>query len=350
MTNIVQLKIANCSIFPKEFTIQFDHQEKIHLQPKFIEVIVYLAQNYPRVISRNELIDNVWDGNYFVGEKSLTNAIWQLRKNLKGTNQNQDVIETIRKMGYRLLIEPQIVEIEKETPIKLTADTTESKIWLQISAFLAIALISVITGWYFSGNESSQGAISVKTITTEPGQEIFASPSPDGRYISYRWKDSERHINLYIRDLEQPDIPPKQLTFGDTTVGHSVWSNNGKYLFYSRANYKAGFCHIVRMSVSTLKEKKVTDCPTDRGWRYISISPDDQTLAYRSNHDKVLGSGIYFIDLATENAIPVRFSCEKSCKHRDRDMAFSPDGKSLLVSRRINALSENLFLVDIDTK
>jgi len=350
MNNIIQLKIGDCSIFPKEFAIQFDHQEKISLQPKFIEVILYLANHYPRVISRNELIDNVWDGNYFVGEKSLTNAIWQLRKHLKAVDQEHDVIETIRKMGYRLLVEPKVLELETHNTAQLDIEIVKPKNWLLWSAFVLVALIGIYTGWYFGGPEKSHGTVIVKNVTTEPGQEFFASPSPDGRYITYRWKDSERNRNLYLRDLEQPDIPPKQLTFGNTIVGHSVWSKNGEYLFYSRANYNKGFCHIIRMSISSLKEKKITDCPTDRGYRYITISPDDQTLAYRSNHDKVLGSGIYFIDLTKENAKAVRFSCEKDCLYRDRDMAYSPDGKSLLVSRRFNALSENLFLVNIDTK
>lgn len=350
MKNIIQLKIGDCSIFPKEFAIQFDRQEKINLQPKFIEVILYLANHYPRVISRNELIDNIWDGNYFVGEKSLTNAIWQLRKNLKGIEQESGVIETIRKMGYRLLIEPKILELEKQNTSKNDIEIVAPQPWLRFSAFFLVALVGVIMGWYFGGYKNSHGSVIVKTITTEPGQEIFASPSPDGRYITYRWRDSKRNKNLYLRDLEQPDIPPKQLTFGKTSVGHSVWSNDGKYLFYSRTNRIKGFCHIVRMNISSFKEKQITACPTDRGYRYINISPDDQILAYRSNHEKVLGSGIYFIDLTQENAKAIRFSCSNDCNYRDRDMAFSPDGKSLLVSRRFNTLSENLFLVNLKTK
>ena len=75
--------IGNCQIIPIEYAIKFDEHEKQSLQPKFIEVLCYLAEHYPRVIPREELIENVWAGNIYVGEKALTNAIWHLRQNLK---------------------------------------------------------------------------------------------------------------------------------------------------------------------------------------------------------------------------------------------------------------------------
>ena len=71
-------KLGNCQILPLEFSIQFENCEKQSLQPKFIEVLVYLAENYPRIITRDELIEHVWLGNNYVGEKALTNAIWHL--------------------------------------------------------------------------------------------------------------------------------------------------------------------------------------------------------------------------------------------------------------------------------
>ncbi|WP_444997754.1 winged helix-turn-helix domain-containing protein [Aliikangiella sp. IMCC44359] len=349
MNDIIQLKIGDCHIFPQEFAIQFGDEHKISLQPKFIEVILYLANNYPRIISRNELIDNVWNGNYYVGEKSLTNAIWQIRKNLRCESNDSEVIETIRKKGYRLLIKPEILEVEsiKNNPTELAKKYFT---WERMTTYALVAVICLFLGWYFAGTNDYVGTATVKNITTEPGQEIFSSPSPDGRFIAYRWRSPENDHNLFLKDLEQPDIPHKQLTFGKVHAGHSTWSNNGEYLFYSRADYRVGVCDIIRLNIATLKEKKIADCPTDRGYRYISISPDNKTLAYRSNHEPEVGSGIYFINLLDEKATPIRFSCKKDCGYRDRDMAFSPDGKSILVSRRYNALSENLFLVDLVSK
>ncbi|TQV89445.1 winged helix-turn-helix domain-containing protein [Aliikangiella coralliicola] len=349
MNSITHLKIGCCNIYPQEYAIQFDDQEKINLQPKFIEVIVYLANHYPGVISRNELIDNIWNGNYYVGEKSLTNAVWQLRKNLNGTCGKTEVIETIRKMGYRLLIEPEILA-SQNPQIKEAASSVKPKSLWRYLPYVALIIISCGLGWYYGTSQDVEVEPTIVTITTEPGRELLAAPSPDGRYLAYKWKNADHNKNLYMRDLNQPDMPPKQLTFDNATVGHSVWSNSGEYLFFSRADYAKDLCHIIKMNVFTQQEEVVAHCAGDGGYRYLSISPDDKTLAYRGDHDKNLDTGIYFVDLREESSTPVRFSCGRDCGYRDRDMAFSPDGKKLLVSRRKNSLSENIYLVDLQTK
>ncbi|RGP39367.1 winged helix-turn-helix domain-containing protein [Colwellia ponticola] len=93
-------KIGRYQVTPEEFSIQIDSGEKQSLQPKFIEVLVYLAKHHGRVVPRSELIDHIWGTDSFVGEKSLTNAIWHLRKTLTKVEGEEEVIKTIRKAGY----------------------------------------------------------------------------------------------------------------------------------------------------------------------------------------------------------------------------------------------------------
>ena len=80
--------IGLCQVTPNEFSIQIIGEEKQSLQPKFIEVLCYLAKHHPRIIPRDELIENIWGSNSYVGDKSLTNAIWHLRKSLKLASDN----------------------------------------------------------------------------------------------------------------------------------------------------------------------------------------------------------------------------------------------------------------------
>ena len=80
------------------------------LQPKFIELLVYLVECYPNAVTREQLIENVWGGNQYVGEKALTNAIWHLRKSFKELDPDNTYIETLRKTGYRLVQKPTTPE------------------------------------------------------------------------------------------------------------------------------------------------------------------------------------------------------------------------------------------------
>lgn len=113
--NKLSFCLGRCRIDPSDNSISFQtlgdepHQNesaKISLQPKFIEVLSYLALRYPEVVTRDELIDKVWEGNVYVGTKALTNAIWHLRQQLSPFAQESGVIETVRKTGYRLLLPP----------------------------------------------------------------------------------------------------------------------------------------------------------------------------------------------------------------------------------------------------
>ncbi len=78
--------------------------EAIHLRNKLFHLLMYLAAHKNKLVSRNDLIDNVWSGNYYIGEKGLTHAICILRNLLKKEPGCGVSIDTIPKSGYRLKV------------------------------------------------------------------------------------------------------------------------------------------------------------------------------------------------------------------------------------------------------
>jgi len=74
----------------------------IKLQPKAMDVLVYLAMQPGRVISRKELEESVWNG-LVVGYDALTNTVIKLRRAFDDDSHNATIIETIPKGGYRLI-------------------------------------------------------------------------------------------------------------------------------------------------------------------------------------------------------------------------------------------------------
>jgi len=71
------------------------------LEPRVMAVLVDLAANAREVVSRNELIDRVWQGTV-VGDEVLSRCIYQVRQALGETSRNPHFIETVPKRGYRL--------------------------------------------------------------------------------------------------------------------------------------------------------------------------------------------------------------------------------------------------------
>ena len=83
-----------------------------HLQPKTMDVLVCLAASPGQVVTRDELIDRVWNGSA-VSDEPLTRCIHEIRRCLGDHRDEPEYIKTIPKRGYRLLAavgDPQIVE------------------------------------------------------------------------------------------------------------------------------------------------------------------------------------------------------------------------------------------------
>lgn len=79
------------------------------IEPKSMEVLIYLFAHAGQVVSRAQIQDEVW-GDVIVGDDSLTNAIIKLRKVFGDDARNPQVIETIPKRGYRLIAEARQVD------------------------------------------------------------------------------------------------------------------------------------------------------------------------------------------------------------------------------------------------
>ena len=75
---------------------------EVRLEPKVMQVLVFLAQHSGKVVSRASLEDVVWAG-MVVGYDALSGSIIKLRKALGDDSRQPKYIETVSKKGYRLI-------------------------------------------------------------------------------------------------------------------------------------------------------------------------------------------------------------------------------------------------------
>jgi DNA-binding winged helix-turn-helix (wHTH) protein/TolB-like protein/Tfp pilus assembly protein PilF len=76
--------------------------EVLRLEPKAVDLLMALSARAGEVVSRDELLAQVWSG-VVVGDDVLTQAVIKLRKALGDTSKEPRYIETIPKRGYRLI-------------------------------------------------------------------------------------------------------------------------------------------------------------------------------------------------------------------------------------------------------
>jgi serine/threonine-protein kinase len=73
-----------------------------HLEPQVMDLLVFLSTHEGTVLSRDEIIQAVWDGR-FISESTLTRTVADLRRTLGDDARKCKYIETIAKRGYRLV-------------------------------------------------------------------------------------------------------------------------------------------------------------------------------------------------------------------------------------------------------
>ena len=98
---IVGLQVGEWYVAPELNRISRAGQA-VRLEPKAIELLIFLARRPGEVVSREELLAALWPG-VIVGDNALTQAVTKLRKALGDTAREPTYIEAISKRGYRLI-------------------------------------------------------------------------------------------------------------------------------------------------------------------------------------------------------------------------------------------------------
>jgi TolB-like protein/tetratricopeptide (TPR) repeat protein len=76
--------------------------EAIAVGPQVFDLLLYLVQNREHVVSKDQLLDEVW-GARIVSESTLTSHINAARKAIGDTGQEQRLIRTVSRKGFRFV-------------------------------------------------------------------------------------------------------------------------------------------------------------------------------------------------------------------------------------------------------
>ena len=140
-------------------------ERSVRLEPRVMDVLVYLAAHPERVVSKEELIEAVWCGS-FVEEGALSQAIHSLRKALGDDARQPRYIQTLPKRGYRLVAPVVLREgAEEEAALEKVSPAPEpstafqpleprSRRVLLFAALAAALIVAAIALWKLQDRQS----------------------------------------------------------------------------------------------------------------------------------------------------------------------------------------------------
>jgi TolB-like protein/cytochrome c-type biogenesis protein CcmH/NrfG len=76
--------------------------EGVAVEPQVFDLLVFLVQNRNRVVSKDDLIANIWDGR-IVSESTLTSRLNAARKAVGDSGKEQTLIRTLPRRGVRFV-------------------------------------------------------------------------------------------------------------------------------------------------------------------------------------------------------------------------------------------------------
>lgn len=129
--------------------------EERRLQPLSLDILVYLANNAPRVVTSDELIDRFWQGRV-VGDDAVHRRIADLRRVLDDDARNPRYIRTISKRGYQL-----VADVKRADQTIAPAQPRRRLLRGPASLVIAAAL-SLVGYWAFQVNDERQSFAAAK--------------------------------------------------------------------------------------------------------------------------------------------------------------------------------------------
>lgn len=241
--SVVEVKFGAWCLNIKRQIISDGIVEK-ELEPLLFKILSYLILNQNTIITRQNLIDDVWCQSY-VDDNAINRAISELRKILKSPNQAALVVKTHYRKGYSFDLEVEFIESGyqslnsnpvNELDSKEAAKPVIKKYVLWVLVLIAVLLVSVIAGVYQWAAKNNEVEVTNKNyqeeiLSMKEGVHTFLSLSPNEKNLVFtliKYETSE--FILINKDLA---TGTEKLLIKPGYEIHPVgWSHNNNEIIY----------------------------------------------------------------------------------------------------------------------
>lgn len=299
--------------------------EVVPLQNKVFDILLLLAQNKGRLVTKAEFMNRVWSDS-IVEDNNLTVGMTALRKALGVTPEGQQYIETVPRVGYRFAM--PVVEVafdhrnvSEEGPLETKTGDADKEIGDDLSspemgrngeagsgahekaaaaspshtqlpadaalerkrspklvalacALLLTLLLAVSAIYWLRYQYKASLAFQKITMSrlTSHGRVHTAAISPDGQYLAYVRRD-DRQYSIWLNRIGTAStiqiVGPSESRYKELSFSH-----DGSYVAYLKC--EGGSCTLYAVAVLGGAERKLI---ADVG-SPISFAPDGKRIAF----------------------------------------------------------------------
>jgi len=306
-------------------------------------------------VTRQALLDDVWPRR-LVADEVLSRTIAELRTSLDDDAREARYIETLPKIGYRLIapvtagapaampapsaftrstsgeadVVPNEARADHGAP-PVTAGPTSRRgrgIALAVAAVGALAVVAV-GAWRPARDEPSPAIVlqqqlnSANAFSSDLAMEFGPRFSPDGGRVAFALGDME-HAQIVVQEV----ATRTRVILGDanTLRMSPIFFPDGQRLAYYRR--VGGSCAIVERNLARDEERVLVDCAQYPAPRF-DLAPDGSKLVFATFGEG--DTGLRLLDVASGRITPL--TTPDRTAGNDALPRFSPDGKRVAFMR-----------------
>jgi TolB-like protein/predicted Zn-dependent protease len=226
-TGSLHIHFSDCEIDVAAFELRRGGQA-CAVEPQVFELLLYLARNPDRLVTKSDLIENVWGGR-IVSDSTLASRIKSARRAIGDDGEQQRLIRTVHGRGVRFIGE---IREEREPVLDTGGDTTAGAEQERPQTQPAIAVLPFVN------------------ISGDPEQDVFADGLTEdiitdlarfrllrvvARNLSFRYRGQTDDLKQVGRDLgvgylvmgnlrRQAQRIRLTAELVDAATGHRLWS------------------------------------------------------------------------------------------------------------------------------
>ncbi|WP_125783147.1 winged helix-turn-helix domain-containing protein [Pseudoalteromonas rubra] len=355
---VQEVKFGEWSLDPRKQCISDGCVER-ELEPLLFRLLCYFIINNEQIITRQDLIDDVW-GQKYVDDNAINRAMSELRKLLKSDKQRGVVIKTHYRKGYSFFLEPQIIYSQEE-PVAVPKSSSKVPSSPQVThktgkkgafaGIVACLLCAVVIGTYFisltpaesQANDVLTKPVSERILSWVPGRYARLHLSPNNALTAFSFiaRESSNYA-LAVKELDSG----YERRLGESGVNYFPlgWSHDSQFLYYKTKSQQS--CKVWQISADfNSGNRSLFDCSMSANMRVGGL--DDERIIYSKsgyrNRDEL--SVLINRDLKTGEEFQI--SSPNLNSYGDQFLLYIPEKQVVLFERRQYDVNE-LYITDPD--
>ena len=174
-------------VFDPDAAGLLDSGQPVALEPQVFSLLKYLIENRGRIVSKDEVIDEIWQGRA-ISDAALNTRIRAVRRALGDDRAQQRFLRTYPKRGFQFVAETDCLEsgVEVDAPVSVShaPNLRRARVWAG-AAILILILFILGTVWWLDESEVTQASLPLPAkpsiavlpfdnLSGDPDQEYFA--------------------------------------------------------------------------------------------------------------------------------------------------------------------------------